>query len=342
MSNQEGSFAWVVSLARVVLFAGEAWLAVALISSVALAIPAITADPALGTVSRYVLAMAGCAIGMVALVVIYGVIDAIVSAEQSATNISARLTRIEPTLTDASSSLKTLTDLARLTEKVKAYIYREQEVEALREAARHHMAVQDYDAASTLIADMEDELGHTEEAERLRDELEASRKATQEEKVDAATARLQHMLDRHDWERATREAQRIMRLMPDSEKIAALPDRIEAARTAHKRQLLQAYGEAIRKNDVDRSIELLHQLDRYLTPQEAAALQESARGVFRAKLQNLGFQFTMCVADQRWAEAITTGEEIIRDYPNSRMAMEVREKMDLLKARATAGPTAQG
>ena len=108
------------------------------------------------------------------------------------------------------------------------------------------------------------------------------------------------------------------------------------ARTGHKRSLLQAYGEAVRKNDVDKSIELLRELDRYLTPQEAAALEESVRGVFKAKLHNLGVQFAISVTDQQWADAVATGEEIIREFPNTRMAQEVREKMGLLRSRAQA------
>ena len=42
--------------------------------------------------------------------------------------------------------------------------------------------------------------------------------------------------------------------------------------------------------------------------------------------------------DEDWPEAITIGEEIIRDYPNSRMAQEVRDKMDLLRTRAATQP----
>ena len=114
----------------------------------------------------------------------------------------------------------------------------------------------------------------------------------------------------------------------------AAQQQLQQAQAKHKGELLQAYGEAVRKKDVDRSIELLKRLDQYLTPQEAAALEESARGVFRAKLHNLGVQFAICVTDQRWDEAIASGEEIIREYPNSRMCHEVRQKMPQLQTRA--------
>jgi outer membrane protein assembly factor BamD (BamD/ComL family) len=45
-------------------------------------------------------------------------------------------------------------------------------------------------------------------------------------------------------------------------------------------------------------------------------------------------QFAISVTDERWEQAIITGEEIMRDYPNSRMSLEVQQKMPQLRARA--------
>ncbi len=130
------------------------------------------------------------------------------------------------------------------------------------------------------------------------------------------------------------------KVFPKDPKIVGLDERIESARAAHKHQLLQEYDQAVLKQDIDRSVELLKELDLYLTPQEGAALAESARGVFRAKLHNLGVQFALCVTDKNWAKAVEAGEDIVREFPNSRMAHEVQEKMDLLRRRATAGAEA--
>jgi hypothetical protein len=336
MSDQDGAFGWVASLVRVWAHVAEACLAAALIATVVLAITRISADPTMGVVAFYVIVIALETAAMVWVPVVAGLVLALLETRQVISDVSGRLSRVETLVDDATASLKSLASVASLSDKAKSTIYRERELEALRETIHHHLMLQDYDAASALIGSMDREFGYVEEARRLRDEVTASRKATMEEKVDGSLRHFQEILDRHDWARAAREAERMMRLMPNNERIAQLLAKIDAARVAHKRQLLQDYGEAIRKNDVDRGIELLRQLDLYLTPPEAAALQESARGVFRAKLQNLNLQFTMSVTDQRWADAVATGEQIVRDYPNSRMAMEVREKMALLRARAAA------
>ncbi len=51
------------------------------------------------------------------------------------------------------------------------------------------------------------------------------------------------------------------------------------------------------------------------------------------KLHNLGVQFKLAVSEREWAKALQTGQEITRDFPNSKMAEEIREKMDILRQR---------
>jgi hypothetical protein len=114
-----------------------------------------------------------------------------------------------------------------------------------------------------------------------------------------------------------------------------LPAEIENRRQGHKKQLLDSWHDAVNRHDVDGSIEILKKLDLYLTPAEAESMQETARQVFKDKLLLLGQQFTLAVRDHRWHEAIELGETIAREFPNSRMAEEVREKMGLLRERAS-------
>lgn len=249
-------------------------------------------------------------------------------------SVAHRVERLESLLEDMARSARKQLELTALSDQSKSLLFREREIEAFRETIHEDLMRQDYRSAQALIDTIEKRLGYVEEAARLRAEVEASQKATLQEKIDAAYARIEGTIDEKDWPRALREAKRLIRIFPDNTRLAMLPERIEGARIRHKRDLLQNYGEAVRKNDVDRSIELLKELDTYLTPQEAAALEESARGVFRAKLHNLGVQFAIRVTDGQWADAITVGDEIVRDFPNSRMAQEVRQKADNLRTKA--------
>jgi hypothetical protein len=94
------------------------------------------------------------------------------------------------------------------------------------------------------------------------------------------------------------------------------------------------WDEAVQSKDTDRSLEILKELDMYLTPTEGLALKESASSVFRTKLHNLGVQFALAVTERKWADALAAGQQIVRDFPNSRMSHEIRSKMDILQERA--------
>ena len=74
--------------------------------------------------------------------------------------------------------------------------------------------------------------------------------------------------------------------------------------------------------------------DPYLSPEEAASLRESARHVFKARQLNLAVQFGLAVSEGRWRDALEVGLLLRQEFPNSRMAREVEEKLDTLRARA--------
>jgi hypothetical protein len=348
MNAERRRFTWVTALTGFMLHATLVFLGLLVIGTVAVTVELLLGYEVYrqaGQVphSRWLVLAGGLLAALLELVVAgwvlvgAGLVRVIVRNAEAVVSAAGRLQRIESVLEDQNAGVKELAALAPLSDQAKAMIFRDREIEALREIVHADLMRQDYDTAERLLDTVADRFGYADEAERLRAEVAESRQATMAEKLDKAVVRVQQIMDRHDWGRALRESQRIARLFPDSAKAAGLTRRVEEARAAHKRALLQNYAEAVRRNDVDRGIQLLKELDLYLTPQEAAALQESARGVFRAKLHNLGVQFAIHVTDERWAEAVTTGEEIVNEFPNSRMAEEVRQKMGLLRSRAEGG-----
>ena len=325
---------WVKIAARIgALLTLAAVLAVIVYGIAFLAMPRSDSAFLLLTVVQEVgLLLAALAAGAWAVAAM-GVVDILVAGRQDTDNLSGRIERVEAVLESQAESLTRLIDLATLSDRAKSLIYRERELEAFLETIHAALMRQDYDSAESLIR-MVEQNGYAAEAERLRQEVAASHRTTNDDKVEGYIERINEILARFDWERAKREAARLLQVFPESQRVQDLPKVIEQARTRRKRDLLQRYGEAVRKNDIEAGIELLKQLDRYLTPREAAALRDSARGVFRAKLHNLGVQFAIHVADQRWAQAVDCGEQIMRDFPNSRMAHEVREKIEILRSRA--------
>ncbi len=336
MPETTGRFGWTVRLSRTVLIATLIFLGIAVIAAVSGTVVVALTIGLWPHIVTGIMAVLGIFVAAGWAYVIYAVINVLAAAENSAERANGRLERIETLLEKQGEATNKLIELTSLSDRAKTILSRDKELEEFRDRIHAAMMRQDYKAAETIIAAIESAYGYAEEADKLRKEIEDFRKASVDDKIDAAVGRILRILDSRDWDRAIREARRLIRLFPENPKIAALPGKINSTRARQKRDLLQEYGEAVKRNDVDHSIELLKELDQFLTPQEGAALQESARGVFRAKLHNLGVQFAICVTDEQWAQALSVGNQIVEEYPNSRMAHEVRSKLDQLNAKAAA------
>ncbi|MBT3201255.1 MAG: hypothetical protein HN350_15250 [Phycisphaerales bacterium] len=346
MSETNERFDWIRKLARIATIASLGVIAMLALANILALVMASTQSE---QIAKYLflpetwMVFPCLLIGLVAelaaalmCILGYGLIQMLITAEANTYRSSvmiSRLERIESLMSESTGVHDNLQELATLSDKAKSLLYREKEILAVREAVHHELMRQQYASAEAMIDSIANDLGYTEEAERLRNEVTQSRNATIDEKIDASIDRILSLLDEQQWARARRETNRILKIFPKNDKIAALPQRIVDAQTAYKKRLLQEYGEAVRKNDIDRGMDLLRVLDRYLTPEEGAALQESARGVFKARLRQLGVQFAISVNDQKWDEAVAAGEEIIREFPNSRMSQEVRGKLEAMRSK---------
>lgn len=221
-----------------------------------------------------------------------------------------------------------------LSDAIKSVAFREKDSSVLREAIQEDIRTEQWDSAGVLIDALEERFGCTAEAEQLREDLRRHRLASTEEKIDSAVQHVESMWMIHRYEEALRESEKLARVYPQSEKVIQLKEKTGIRRQAHKKELLARWDEAVKKNDFEQGVELLKLLDNYLAPSEAAALEETAREVFRGKLQNYAVQFTMSVTEKQWSKSLEVGRKIIEEFPNTRIAQEVREKMDILEKRA--------
>jgi hypothetical protein len=312
-----GSFVWVypiVFVLTLLIFAGGIYLA--------------------ATEREWTLLAAGCV--SITLVLVSWPLGLAIKASREAADDHLRnqIAPVNERLQQFSESLAQLSEHQLLSDRAKSVAYREKEREALRRALQEDVVKQDWEAALVLADEMEKSFGYKQEADRYRQQINERRNEAARRQINDAIS----VIDRHtraeQWQVAQREAERLMQIYPTSEQVRNLPSEIEARRLSRKRQLLDSWNEAVARRDVDGSIEILKKLDAYLTPAEAESMQETARSVFKQKLENLRTQFSMAVQDHRWQEAIQIGDTIIRDFPNSQMAKEVRDTMDALRERA--------
>lgn len=245
-------------------------------------------------------------------------------------------------------SLKTVSDNIQISDAVRTLTHRNRERTALRLAINEEIIRGDWEAAYTLVEQLESRHGYKNEADRLRMEVDRSRALDTQDKLHEAVERVKSYMSAHDWDRARRNMDRLISQYSNNEEVRELPRHFSKLWKEHKARLLKEWDESVQRNEVDRGISILKELDHYLSPNEAAALEESARGVFRAKLHNLGVQFSLAVTGQNWQEAFEIGQQITQEFPNSRMAQEVRDRVHVLAKRkddlaedATPVPAAQ-
>lgn len=276
-----------------------------------------------------------------AVVLLVGVVEALLASIGVVVKIESTMFRTHDLVMDmrdsATKQAKQLAEIAeqsRLSDLARGISSREQERDLIRRAFNESLIGGDFEAAYYFADTLESRHGYKQEAEKLRRELSSMRQTAEQRYISESVDRANQMMGDHEWEKARQEVERLLKLYPNVEEIQQLPDRLRLKRTEHKRRLLKAWDESVQRNEIDRGIALLRELDQYLTPNEAAALEESARGVFRAKLHNMGVQFSLAVTEKNWGTALQIGQDIVSEFPNSRMAAEVLEHLDTLKSRA--------
>ena len=240
------------------------------------------------------------------------------------------------------SLLREIHEHTMLSDNAKRVLYRDRERELLRRTIEQDIARGEYNAGLALCDELAEKFGYRQEAEAFRTRILSARHEHYEASVHAAMDEFDALLNAREWARAHQEAARIRRLFPDSHLIHELDFRIMAARDGHKKELEQQFLDAAQREDVEGAMALLKQLDRYLTREEAQRLQEAAQAVVTKHRKNLEVQFKLAVADRRWAEAARIGEAIIVEFPNTKMAEEVRGMITMIRTRATESALASG
>jgi len=228
-----------------------------------------------------------------------------------------------------------INDRLQMSELRRRMVDRAHDREMLRRTIMEDIKQGDYEAALALVDEMAGQFGYVEEAEKYRQQIIDARARKQEQLIEEAIAKIETICRKYDWDSAKREVDRLRRLFPDDRRIAGLPTRVQQARDDHKRELERDFLKAAELGDTEKAMALLKELDMYLTPQEAEAYLETARGVIGQARENLAVRFRMAVSDRDWVDALQAGEQVLREFPNSKMADEVRDMMDVLRERAS-------
>lgn len=234
------------------------------------------------------------------------------------------------------ASVRHLADQSVLSDDARRVLNRDTERTLLMGAIEQDIAGQNWDAAMVLIEELAGRFGYRADAEAMRQRVEEARRKTREMEITEAIGFLDGLILQRRWDDAVAEAGRVQRLFPGSPRVEPLRDRVAAARAAYREDLERRFMEAAGAEQSDEAMVLLKELDQYLTPEQAESMKAMARGVIGRARDELGARFKGAVQERQWSEAVGLGEQIVRQFPNTRMAAEVREMMDQIRTKANS------
>jgi hypothetical protein len=264
----------------------------------------------------------------------YGLTRLLLAVEANTFHIEETLGRLVRHIDQVTEGINALNENILLSEDAKSIAFRDKDLQALRQAIEEEISTRDWEAAFYLADQMEKRFGYRQEAEQVRHHIQQIREKQDRDAWAMAMARFEDHLNSFEWEAAGQDITAIQKEFPEAPQTEVLQERLDQAKTARKKWLIQQWDQAVQRNEVDRGIEIVKELDKFLSSSEVAAFEESARGVFRAKLHNLGVQFSLLVAEKVWDRALEVAEEIMTEFPNSRMAQEISGTLATLRTRA--------
>lgn len=239
-----------------------------------------------------------------------------------------------------SAKLDAILEAMQMSENAKRILFRDRELELIRKTVQGDIESGDFHAALVLCDQMANVFGAVEEAEDMRTKVQEIIHQHHEERIREEMQQLSKLLDAHQWVDAYQYAAKMRRLYPESPLLHDLEQRIASVRTEYGHQLETRFLEAAKNEDVETAMALLRELDGYLTPEEARRFRDTADSVIVTYRESLSARFKMAISDHRWRDANEFGEELIRQFPNTKMALEVTDMLETIQVRAVEDETA--
>ncbi len=232
-----------------------------------------------------------------------------------------------------------LIESLQMSESAKRILYRDRELALLRKTVEADLSAGDFHAALVHCDQMGSVFGAVEESEALRAQVQSIIHEQHEARIQHEITNLQSLLDSQKWVEAYQFAARLRRLFPESPLLHNVEQLIIDCRTAYRHQLEDKFVNAAKQDNTELAMKLLVELDGYLTPEEARKFRGTADSVIATYRDNLGARFKMAVSDHRWQEAIEFGEALMTQFPNTKMAEEVKAMIETIRTRSVEDET---
>ncbi len=268
---------------------------------------------------------------MIVMGVILTMLSRVIKILDALKDNSSKLEELTKSLEEIHTGLKKINQTSLMSDAIKSIAFRDADKQSLREVVFEKLQTRDFTTANEIIEEIQKMPEFEDLADELKMQAETYQNATEQERLTQLIAHIDKLIDEAKWARASAQIEALIRTHPESEQAKNMRFVLFERKQERKRILLAAWDDAVTSQETDRSLEILKELDPYLSPNEASALQEAASDIFRTKLHKLGMQFSIAVTEKRWVDALDIGQEIISDFPNSKMCQEIYTKLDVLK-----------
>ena len=254
----------------------------------------------------------------------------------SSTESAIEADKLRAQILKMTKSVEHLEETMILSDDARRVLNRHKERQLLRSAIQEDIDRAEFNAAMVLVNELAQRFGYRDDAEEFRTKIDIARAQTEQSRVQTEIAALNDLIAKHDWDGALVEAARITRLYHDSPHADGLRHRVELAKQRYKDEIERRFLMAAQDDRIDEAMQMIQEMDHLLSETESEQFKEVARGVIGKAKDNLGAEFKLAIHDKAWDRAARVGQRIIDEFPNSRMATEVRELIDTVRERAAS------
>ncbi len=267
------------------------------------------------------------------LMIAYFAVLSIVLFASLASIYAIRKNSAEKYQSEINKKLDLILEAMQLSENAKRILFRDRELLLLRNTVHDDIEKGDFHAALILCDQMANVFGAVEESEEMRSRVQEIIHQHHQDRIQQEMVQLKQLLENRQWVDAYQFAAKLRRLFPESPLLHGLEQQIANVRAQYRHSLEENFLQSAKNDEVENAMRLLRELDGYLTPEEARRFRDTAASVIETYRESLTVKFKMAVKDHRWKESIDFGEEIIRQFPNSQMSVEVTEILEPVRAR---------
>lgn len=285
------------------------------------------------------LALAGLLVLVMAWYVAAGVLNVIIDNEEELGRLhrSSRSASEQQAqmLADVIGRLDGLAHWTAMSEATRSLLVRKREIEVFVKHIEMAINESDWAEADRLIAMFQDHFGDAALAGQLREQLQSARGAADDREIRARIGEIRKLMDEPNFPAAELALTRLSQQYPNDRRLDDLRSTFARAQKRYQSATRERFARLLEEGKFEQAAPLLDEMT-WLEPGELNTCREQWKERVRIVQQEARNAFTAAVKEKQWSKAIEHGEEILRRFPDTTLAGDVRKLIDRLREKAAS------